>query len=100
MQIPGFNAEAAIYKAKRNYRTVGGRTHADNINNSLNLAQAAFPLGIFDPFSCILDCGRGYSDCLGICKYGSYVMNSVCAKRCWNNYLACRLGCMEEFSIP
>jgi hypothetical protein len=98
MKVPGFNAEATVYKTQGNYRTVGGQFYSNTINNSLNLVQAALPSGIFDPFSCFLGCGAEYSGCLNICKWylpdGSYVIDPVCAKRCWNDHQACRLGCI------
>jgi|SRR5271165_5628671 len=107
MSMPGFNADASLYKTTMHYCLATGRSAAGDY---LAPAQLASPLAVPPP-PC--DCHQCYLWCAGSCfqrcrqypgtqcyPYCMDVCTSSCDSFCGPGFVRCRGGCVDLSSDP
>jgi hypothetical protein len=80
MKVPGFTAEASLYKLGANYRMMAG----GNASNFRVVQQA-----LRSRRECYLQCGRIFGDCLNACGF-----NYPCYHRCNDRFSQCSSRCV------
>jgi hypothetical protein len=73
MSMPGFTADAALYKSRGSWQSASTRCYASAANKIISqLSFNPFPIstgaGIFGGLFCRLRCEMAYSSCLDTCE--------------------------------
>jgi hypothetical protein len=73
MNMPGFTAEASLYKTRKRWQSASTRCYASAANKiisqfSINPFPISTGAGIFGGLFCRLRCEMAYSDCLDTCE--------------------------------
>lgn len=87
MNMPGFNAEASLYRTRRHYQMAGNPTQTDaaiyparfRVRDAIK--YLTWRSVWFDTYSCCLDCRR---DCYAACSDSSCIQYCLdgCTSRC------------------
>jgi len=108
MKMPGFTAEASLYKTSGHYHCMAIRGYSQGRREVISQLKGSVfhrPLGggifgtIEDYWTCKQSCETAYSACLETCEgtVGSPIGSSHCIT-CDENYRACLDGCSRDIA--